>query len=375
MRARRALLALAVVVPAGGLLAAALDDRRSTRGGGVPPYFNPTSVAAAGARTWWVLGSTAPCEARGCRPALLETVDGGGSFRLLPRLPLAGASSVIAVDSRELLLLDAGNGRLLLSTDAGSSWRNVTPAGPPRRAQLMSAPQVALGFVYVNLWRGGGNELIRARLRALTGSDPGRAWERLVMPPGQVIGFTLTGRRVLVLIQPHAVASPRFYASASGTSGFRPTGARLTVLDCRFDPAGGALWADCATGMMFGIWRSTDGGRSFSPAGSDAYRRSAPHRPEFAGTSGANFAALSARTALLGLDPLYRSTDYGNSYRRLAGSPRGVLQWFQFTRVNTNLVLALGSFRAGGTPTNPEFKSRLYVITATGTRFHRVRIR
>lgn len=254
----------------------------------------------------------------------------------------------------------------------------MTPTDPRGTPIFFGTPQVSNGYAYAVAWKshGSGNELMRASLGALAMSPhPSSAWKPLPAPEGAVMGLSVSGPEVLVLSLPSSSSAfPRLYVSSDAGTTFNPTGATLPVSGCGFYRTGGAIWADCGTGMLFGIWRSTDDGHHFEPAGSDAYQVTKPTRPVFAGTSGASFVPLSASTALLGLDPLYRTINGGNSYHRLTGSPRGVVQWVQFDAIRPGEVLALGRFNDGGTGADPRFKDRLYAVTASGRRFHLIHI-
>ena len=346
------------------------------RGTGLPTGLEPTAVSALNPSTWWVLGQSGSCLTYRCRDTLLETTDGGRSFTTRGPLPDTGPTGILAAGERDIFVSDS-KGRVWLSPDGGSSWRAVIPTGAGGRSLFSGMPTTGGGYAYAVEWpwHRSGNVLARASLTALaTRADPRTAWKRLSVPAGSVAGLMVRGSELLALIQPSSPAFPRVYVSTDAGRSFRATGATLPVNGCSFDPTGTAIWADCGTGMLFGIWRSTDGGRTFAAAGSDAYRTRAPNHPVFAGTSGAGFAALSASTALLGRSPLYRTTDAGNSYHRLTGTPARIDQWLQFDVIGPDDVVAIGQFKSGGTAVSPHFANRLYLVTAAGTRYRRIRI-
>lgn len=349
----------------------------SARGAALPSDFEPTWVSAVSSSTWWLLGQSASCITFSCRITLLETTDGGRSFTTPGPLPDLGPTGMLAANRHSLFVTDS-KGHVWLSPDGGTSWRDVVPTGAGGKPLFEGMPTVGGGYAYAVEWPPQGPDvLVRASLSALaSGADPNRAWKRLPSPLGTLAGLEVHGSELLLLAQPlRSPAFPRLYASTDAGRTFRPTGAKLPVIGCSFDPTGTALWADCSTGMLFGIWRSTDGGRTFAAAGSDAYR-TPPERDHlvFAGTSGAAFAALSPSTALLGLSPLYRTTDGGGSYRRLIGTPTGIDRWLQFDVLGPDDVLAIGNDRVGGSGAHPRFINRLYVVSAGGTRYRRVRV-
>ena len=67
------------------------------------------------------------------------------------------------------------------------------------------------------------------------------------------------------------------------------------------------MWAHCATGTESGVWRSTDGGATFTSA-EPSGRLSLPNS--------AAFAAASADTAVVGYQQLYLTVDDGQRVRK-----------------------------------------------------------
>lgn len=374
------------------------------RGQGRPIAFDPIDVAAISPSKWFVLGRQPSCFGHRCPDAIIATDDRGRSFTALPPLPVRGASAIDAITPR-LLVLSTDDGRLWITADGGRSWHAAGPAGLTVTVPVSTtrAGERAARYLYAVAWRGAHGRLERAPLRALrvSTSSAARSWRRLPGPRGTPIGLLVNGRRLLLLVQAPRGGISRLYRSNDDGWSFTPTGAKLAVLSCSFTvPAARVIWADCSTGMLFGIWRSTDGGRSFRPSGGDAYPRPrAPRgsrdrspsrsrdrspsgsrnrspsgfRPVFAGTSGAGFGVVSARTALLGLEPLYRTTNGGESYVPLRHTPARVVDWLQLTFQAPGFGLALGTFssapRGRGTLAN-----RLYRVTRDGTRFQRIRL-
>jgi photosystem II stability/assembly factor-like uncharacterized protein len=131
---------------------------------------------------------------------------------------------------------------------------------------------------------------------------------------------------------------------------------------CQFqEPSPGVIWAPCATGMMSGVWRSTDGGASFRGAGGSATRNGAPEQP-----NSAAFAAASSTTAVYGWQRLYRTVD-GGAHWSAVPTPAGVTQWRYLGFTDSTDGVALGWF---GGPSS----ERLYYTTDGGASYHRVSI-
>jgi photosystem II stability/assembly factor-like uncharacterized protein len=91
-------------------------------------------------------------------------------------------------------------------------------------------------------------------------------------------------------------------------------------LGCSFDVVRlPVVWVQCATGMMSGIWRSSDDGRSFAQP---AAREGSPSLP-----NSAVFAAASDSTAIAGFQDIERTTDAGRHWHVVGPKPRTNIVW------------------------------------------------
>jgi photosystem II stability/assembly factor-like uncharacterized protein len=121
------------------------------------------------------------------------------------------------------------------------------------------------------------------------------------------------------------------------------------------------VWAQCPTGMMSEVWRSTDGGATFQLASG---ARGGPPDDEL--PNSAAFAAASASTAVVGFQQLYRTTDGGETYTPVAG-PAGITWWQYLGFTDATHGVALG-YQGTEIPAH----ERLYYTTDAGASYHLV---
>ena len=114
---------------------------------------------------------------------------------------------------------------------------------------------------------------------------------------------------------------------------------------------------------MSGVWRSVDGGRSFHQAN---FCHCGP-RTGLPLPNSAAFGAPTADTAVVGYQQLYRTTDGGASYSAV-GPPGLLWQYLGFTDPTHGVGLGLPSSSSAAA-------ERLYYTTDGGASYHRVSIR
>ena len=128
-------------------------------------------------------------------------------------------------------------------------------------------------------------------------------------------------------------------------------------LPCQFAaPEMPVVWAHCATGTESGVWRSSDGGASFTIAVGTGTSLPMPNS--------AVFAAASATTAVVGYQQLYRTTD-GTFWNAVQVPGISHWAWLGFTDATHGAALGYAGSIA---PANQQ----LYYTTDAGQSYHRV---
>lgn len=243
-------------------------------GGPVPTGFTPSSVTAVSVSTMWVLGD-APCKSPPCT-SLVRSTDGGAHFVGLPapRAPLAinnqpggpaspaSVSAVRFADQRDGWIFGPG---LYATHDGGENWHAVAMPG-----QVLD-----LEAAHGEVWALGGNcETNKGCTgfwlqRSPVGSDD---FSPVALPvpmngPAPAPAMSLQGASVYLLV--NSVSTGQRYnstllVSTDGGSFSRYQAPCTVDLGGSLSAAPANLWAVCPTGMMSGVWRSTDGGATFS---------------------------------------------------------------------------------------------------------------
>jgi hypothetical protein len=276
--------------------------------GPVPPGFGPESFTAIATDTWWLLG-TAPCSSPPCT-SILRTDDGGHSFVGIPAPRTTRVSQLRFANPADGF---AYGSQLWVTHDAGAGWHQVRLGG--------TVTQLATGngFAYALVRYGhkGAGRLERAPL----GSD---AWTTLTGAGSAYAGLWAHGSDVLVGSDSGAALEVSHNAGVSFTRQASPS----KGLPCDFEePAGGVVWAHCATGTESATWRSTDSGAHFHSV-------PGPSQPNTG-----LFAAASADTAVLGAGPLFRITGGGAHYAPVATGATTHLQYLGFTDATHGVAL------------------------------------
>jgi hypothetical protein len=302
--------------------------------GPVPAGFGAESFTAISADTWWLLGS-APCSTPPCT-SIVRTDNGGHSFVGTPaprttkvsQLRFANAADGFAYDSQ-----------LWVTHDAGATWHQVRLGG----AVIELATADGFAYVIVRYGHKGAGRLERAPL----GSD---TWATLAGAASAYAGLWAHGHDVLVGSDAGAALAVSHNAGVS----FSQVSSPSKGLPCDFEePAGGVVWAHCATGTESATWRSTSSGTGFH----------AVHGPSL--PNSALFAAASSTTAVLGANGLYRTTDAGARYAPVTGIGE-VTAWQYLGFTDATHGVAIGY--VGSTPTASG--ERLYITNDGGASYH-----
>jgi hypothetical protein len=306
--------------------------------GPVPAGFSPGSFSAISELRWWLLG-TAPCSSPPCT-SIVRTDDGGRTF--------AGIPAPRTTQVSQLRFADARNGfafgpALWVTHDAGAHWHQIGLAGQ------VAALEPGGGYVYAIYLLNGRGVLMRSPVST-------DHWVTLQAAGDALGGLWVYGRDVL--LEAGTAGRQLLMISHDGGATFASHAVPPSVA-CRFEEKPPAIWAECATGMMSGVWRSTDGGAGFAGVGGDAARSGGPLAP-----NSAVFGAASATTAVYGFQTLYRTTDGGARWAPVT-APRGV-RWIYLGFTDATHGAAIAQFASA---------SRLYYTTDGGASYHPVTVR
>jgi photosystem II stability/assembly factor-like uncharacterized protein len=311
----------------------------------VPAGFVPQSFTAVSELEWWLLGS-APCLSAPCI-SIVRTTDGGRSFVGIPAPRTETVTQLRFADPDFGYAFDT---ELWVTHDGGASWHQLSLGGQ------VPWLEVGGGYVYAIVRSAATGTLMRAAI----GSD---RWTTLPAAGDVYAGLWVHGADVL--LEGSSLPGLGDELMVSHDSG--RTFARYAVppsVACAFqEQARPVIWAHCATGMLSGVWRSTDNGTSFQPA-SGANRQSLPELP-----NSSAFAAASSTTAVVGYQQLYRTTDGGASWAPIA-SPKEITWWQYLGFTDSTHGVALG-YAGSEIPTH----QRLYYTTDGGLTYHLVLIR
>lgn len=288
----------------------------------LPTHFYPQSFTAIGELTWWLLGSV-PCPSgrSGTCGGILQTTDGGRTFTPVEAPPAPSS------DYSQLRFADAENGfaygpDLYATHDGGSTWSAVDLGG--RVTDLATSD----GEVYATVATGTGNS------GRLVHSAVGQDQWTTVTAAGEVSGgLWAQGLNVLVQSGSGGGYGTNVLISHDGGSTFATYPAPSAGLPCEFEGAASPdVWAHCTTGMDSGVWLSTDGGTTFTPAHASVAE---PPQP-----NSAVFGAASGTVAVVGFNQLYRTADAGVTWTPVG--PSGIAQWVYLGFTDQTHGVALG---------------------------------
>jgi hypothetical protein len=304
--------------------------------------FQPQSFTAIGEFTWWLMGPRT-CGTTTCI-AIAQTTDGGPVFHWLTAPATGtGVSQLRFANAEDGYAFDPQ----LWSTDNDAqSWTPVNLGGQVK--QLMASGEYVYAIVLPP--NGGAGKLMRSQV----GSN---SWTTLTSAGDLQSSLWVQDQYVLV-------ESSGGELLISDDYGATFTGYKAPPsVQCSFEWASASvIWEPCATGMMSGIWRSTDGGATYHPAGGDSDSKG----PEFANSMA--FGAASPTTAVMGDERLYRTTDGGSTFVPVRAPIATEWQYIGFT--DGTHGAAIGLFGTGSSQ-----ESRVYYTIDAGASYHLVPIK
>ncbi len=313
----------------------------------LPTRFYPQSFTAISELTWWLLGSV-PCPSSGQSGTcggILHTTDGGRTFTA------AQAPPAPASDYSQLRFADAQNGfaygpDLYATHDGGNTWSAVDIGG--RVADLATSGGEA--YAIITTGTDGSGRLIHSPV----GQDQ---WTP-VSAAGEVSGgLWVQGANVLVQTGSDGPGTD-VLVSHNGGASFASDRVPSPGLPCEFEGAAAPdVWAHCVTGTESGVWLSTDGGTSFTPAHAS---QAEPPQP-----NSAVFGAASGTVAVVGFNQLYRTGDAGQAWTPVG--PSGIAQWVYIGFTDSTHGVALG-YAGSVAPANEQ----LFYTTDGGQSYHLV---
>ena len=287
--------------------------------GPVPRDFTPTSFTAVAAARWWLLG-TAPCASPPCT-SILRTDDGGRRFVGIPAPRTNQVGQLRFADVRDGFAFDPA---LWTTHDEGATWHVVALPG--------TVPELATsgGFAYAIVRNPAGHAVL---LRSPVGAD---SWRRLAGAGAAQGGLWAQGRDVVLeSAGPGGQPAHLLISTDAGDTFSRHPVPPSVACDFALTQGPAALWADCATGMLSGIWRAV--GAPGATALQRVAGRGLPAQP-----NSAAFAAATATTAVAGAQRLYRTSDGGRTWDRVR-SPAAITSWRYLGFTDALRGVALGA--------------------------------
>jgi hypothetical protein len=261
--------------------------------------FVPRDVTAVSADQWWVLGyDGAPCSGSGCI-RILQTVNDGQTFTPIttPAPGLTGLRFLNAEDGWAY-----GGGTVWSTHDGGAQWSSSTLPG------VVQELETSGNYVYAIVYDANSLDAWTLERSPATGDD----WQQLSLPAGeQPENLNVHGDDVWITLSSGTGDNQVLTSTDDGehfSSSLICFGAAGVVSFDAVSPD--VLWATCAFGTSEDVWRSLDGGRTFTAVQSGAYL----------GPSWGTIAGPSASTAVLAGTSLQLTVDAGQGFHAVVNN-------------------------------------------------------
>jgi hypothetical protein len=317
----------------------------------IPADFRAASFTAINTHDWWLEGNI-PCHFRHGCVAMIRTLNGGSRFVRVhvPTLLDAGANlgQFAFADPEDGYI--AGD-RFWDTHDGGRSWRSVNLGGQ------VGSVATGGGFVYVTVSKYPRGFLMRSPVTH-------ENWTVLAEAPDGFEGVTVD--HGTVLLDKSVTPGQEQQIMVSHDEGARFTYSHpLMETSCDpLEPAPAVVWTLCRGGMMDGLYRSTNGGCTFSPPSS---RTVGSQNSSGVWPGSASLGAANADTAVVGAQEVFRTTDHGRGFKRVP-LPFAAGGW-DVTFIDARRGLALGKFGESEFP-----PGRLYYTSDGGASYRLIPI-
>lgn len=329
-------------------------------GGPVPAGFDPVSFTAVSPNEYWLLGD-APCSNAVCT-SIVRTTNGGASFVGIPAPPAPLGTAGVGPQSGTAVATSAGGvntlrfadpldgyayspgpgGAFWDTHDGGGHW--AEPSFLPGRVLLGFGTGAGYAFALVGSCADGSCSSMVLE-RSPVSSD---SWSPVDLPvpagAAPLVAMAVHGPDLWLSVSASQSQPNQLLVVGTGSGGTFATykspcysglGGRLYATSAQ------VVWAVCPTGMLAGLWRSTDGGAQWQQLSSVGEL-----------PNSAVLAPASDTTAVVAPSPegyLLRTTDGGATWEVVhAGSPGYSWAWAGFTDAATGAALEVsGSVPAG----------------------------
>lgn len=321
----------------------------------MPGGFDPVSFTAVSADEFWLLGD-APCSNPVCT-SIVRTTDGGNNFVGIPAptapLDVGAASSGPSDEVNTLRFADPLDGYAYDSNQGGSLWDThdggehwTEPAFLDGRSLLAFGTGAGYAFALVGSCAEGSCSSMSLERSRVT-SD---SWSSISVPvpagADPLVAMAVHGPDVWISVttsqsQPNQLLLVGTGSGASFASYKSPCYSGLGGTLEATSPQ--VVWAVCPTGMLAGLWRSTDGGAQWQQLSSVG------ELPNSAVLAPASDSSAVAEPDAEG--DLLRTTDGGATWTAVhAGSSGYSWSWVGFTDPSTGAALRTDGTTPAGWP-------------------------
>ena len=288
-----------------------------------PTGFAPADFTAISATQWWVLG----CRQGEC-PYVASTSDGGDNWSIVGA-PSAWGNPLYqpqpTIDNAmHLRFADANDGwafgpGLYDTHDGGKTWSQLDLGG------AVEDLEPGLGRVYAVVFPGPPSSACSSPrcpgLQLWSSPITSNAWSKVSVPEHFYVGsVAVLGDDVYLQVTAGGEGETTgLLISTDQGHRFTESAKFGTGYGCAISPVAETIWAFCPTGLEGLSLVSTNGGRTFTDAG-------------FRQANGSDIAGVSASVAIAAAGapgtPLWRTVDGGRTFTPVQSAPDGTGFWY-----------------------------------------------